>query len=336
MKSSGTSTILVTGATGAVGPRVVALLHASGLHVRAFSRHAPPPGLFPAGVDIRTGDVAKADDVRDAMEGVDAVIHLAALLHVMDPPPELQAEYERVNVGGTRLIVDASLQTAVRRLVFFSTIAVYGPSEGHVLNEDSPLAPDSFYAKTKADAERIVLGAKGADGKPLGAVLRLGAVYGPRIKGNYRRLLLALARGRFFPIGSGTNRRTLLYDADAAQAALLAITHPTAAGQIFNVMDGQFHAMNSIIETICDVLDRRPPSLRLPLAPVHGLAGMVEDIGSLFGLHPPVTRATIAKYIEDMAVDGSKICQQLGFVPGYDLEKGWRETVDAMRRSNDL
>jgi UDP-glucose 4-epimerase len=312
------------------------LLFASGLYVRAFSRHAPPAGLFPDGVDVRIGDVANADDVRRAVEGVDAVIHLAALLHVIDPPPELQAEYERVNVGGTRYVVDAALQAGVGRLVFFSTIAVYGTSGGRVLNEDSPLAPDSFYAKTKADAERIVLGAKGADGKPLGAVLRLGAVYGPRIKGNYRRLLLALARGMFLPIGSGANRRTLVYDADVAQAALLAMKHPNASGQVFNVTDGNFHSMNSIIETICAVLGRRPPRLRLPLAPVRGLAGMIEDVGRFFGWHPPITRSAINKYTEDIAVDGNKICRQLGFVPACDLEKGWRETVDAMRRSNDL
>ena len=70
---------------------------------------------------------------------------------------------------------------------------MYGPSDGRVLNEMSPTHPDTFYAQTKRAAEQIVLNARGADGQPLGTVLRLGAVYGSRIKGNYERLTRALA-----------------------------------------------------------------------------------------------------------------------------------------------
>jgi len=94
----------------------------------------------------------------------------------------------------------AAKNAGVKRVVLFSTIAVYGASDGCVLNEMSPTHPDTFYALTKRAAEQIVLNARGADGQPLGAVLRLGAVYGSRIKGNYERLTHALERHRFIPI----------------------------------------------------------------------------------------------------------------------------------------
>ena len=81
----------------------------------------------------------------------------------------------------------------VKRVVLFSTIAVYGQADGQVLNELSPTQPDTFYAQTKLSAEQIVLNSRGADGQQLGTVLRLGAVYGSRIKGNYERLMRALA-----------------------------------------------------------------------------------------------------------------------------------------------
>ncbi|MCJ7663527.1 MAG: SDR family oxidoreductase, partial [Desulfobacterales bacterium] len=126
---------------------------------------------------------------------------MAALLHIVNPPPELREKYERVNVGGTAMIADAAIKAGVKRVVLFSTIAVYGQAEGQVLNEQSPTHPDTFYAQTKLSAERIVLNARVADGQPLGTVLRLGAVYGSRIKGNYERLTHALARHRFIPIG---------------------------------------------------------------------------------------------------------------------------------------
>ena len=97
----------------------------------------------------------------------------------------------------------------------------------------------------------------------------LGAVYGSRIKGNYERLTHALARHRFIPIGSGLNRRTLVYDKDVGRAAVLAVSHPAAAGRVFNVTDGTFHTLNEIIESICSALGRKPPRLSLPIGPVR-------------------------------------------------------------------
>ncbi|MCJ7493141.1 MAG: NAD-dependent epimerase/dehydratase family protein, partial [Deltaproteobacteria bacterium] len=168
--------------------------------------------MFPQSVGVLFGDVTDKAAVQPAMQGVDAVVHLAALLHIVNPPPELREKYERVNVGGTATVVEAVIRAGVKRVVLFSTIAVYGPSNGQILNEDSATHPDTFYAQTKLAAEQIVFHAKGADGQPLGTVLRLGAVYGSRIKGNYERLTRALARHCFISIGNGFNRRTLVYD----------------------------------------------------------------------------------------------------------------------------
>ncbi len=220
----------------------------------------------------------------------------------------------------------------MKRVVLFSTIAVYGPSDGCVLNEMSPTHPDTFYAQTKLSAEQIILHAKGPDGQPLGTVLRLGAVYGSRIKGNYERLVRALACHRFIPIGSGLNRRTLVYDKDVGRAAALAVSHPAAAGRVFNVTDGEFHTMNDIIATICQALGRKPPRLSLPVGPTRGLIGLVETGCRSIGLKPPITRAIIDKYTEDIAVDSSLIQKELGFVPQYDLKAGWEETIREMPR----
>jgi nucleoside-diphosphate-sugar epimerase len=302
------------------------------------------------------------------MRGVDAVVHMAALLHIVNPPPELREKYERVNVGGTATVIEAAIKAGVKRVVLFSTIAVYGPSEGCVLNEMSPTHPDTFYAQTKRAAEQIVLNARGADGQPLGTVLRLGAVYGSRIKGNYERLTRALAgnlgpgnlgtrsqflsfdrlrmSGKlghvpklpwrvphfpFIPVGNGLNRRTLVYDKDVGRAAALAVSHPAAAGRVFNVTDGGFHTLNEIIESICSALGRKPPRLSLPVGPTRTLIDLIEKGYRLMGnlgtrsqflaklghvpIIPPVTKAIIDKYTEDIAVDGSLIQKELDFFP---------------------
>ena len=330
------SLVLVTGATGAIGPRVVDALHHAGYRIRVYSVDAPASGLFPPSVEVVRGDVTNKADVESAMQGVEAVVHMAALLHIVNPSQEIRNKYEHINVGGTTTVVEAACRAGVRRLVFFSTIAVYDDSAGGILTEESPPRPDSFYAKTKLAAERIVLAAKQPDGRPLGTVLRLGAVYGARIKGNYRRLLLALVRGRFVPIGPGTNRRTLVYDKDVGRAALLAVCHPDVAGRIFNVTDGQFHTMNSIIGALCDALGRKPPRLALPVGPIRRLAGLLEDGAQACGLRSPIVRATVDKYTEDVAVDGQRFCRDIGFSPQYDLVAGWRETVAEMRSSGNL
>ena len=175
------------------------------------------------------------------------------------------------------------------------------------------------------------MNAKREDGQQLGTVLRLGAVYGSRIKGNYERLTQALARNRFIPIGNGLNRRTLVYDKDVGRAAALAVSHPAAAGRVFNVTDGAFHTLNEIIESICSALGRKPPQLSLPNSPTRALVGLVEKGSRSIGIKPPVTREMIDKYTEDIAVDGSFIQKELGFMPQYDLKTGWEEMIREMR-----
>jgi UDP-glucose 4-epimerase len=257
-------------------------------------------------------------------------------LHILNPPSSLREQYECVNVGGTANVVEAAIQAGVERMVFFSTIAVYGYSSGQILTEATPPRPDTFYAHTKLAAEQIVLQAKRRDGQPLGTVLRLGAVYGARVKGNYRRLVQALARGRFIPIGHGRNRRTLIHDRDVARAAVLAVQHPGAAGQVYNVSDGQFHTLNDIIAAICTALGRPSPRIYIPLGPVRLAVGGLEDAARLVGRQSPVGRATLDKYLEDVAVDSRRIQVDLGFVPGFDLRSGWQDTIRAMRANGDL
>ena len=328
--------VLVTGATGMVGPRVVEAFVAAGFQVRTFSRDSMEEGPVPAGVDVWMGNVTDAAAIRSAVVGVDVVVHLAALLHLPDPPLDLRGEYARVNVEGTRVVVAAAQEAGVERVVFFSTIAVYGEASGRVVAEDAPVRPRTLYAATKAEAERIVLEGRRRDGAPLGVVLRPGSVYGARVKGNYRRLVGALARRRFVAVGDGRNRRAMVYDRDVASATVLAATHPAAPGRVYNVSDGKEHTLAAIIEAICAGLGRRPPRWRVPLRPVRLGVGLVERGARLVGVRPPVTRATLDKYTEDMAVDSRRIREELGFVPRYDLRAGWRETIDAMREAGEI
>lgn len=315
---------LVTGATGALGPAVVSALGRSHA-IRTFSRHPPAAGLFDVPVDPRTGDIADVEAIRRAARGVERIVHLAALLHVVDPLPAMRAEYERVNVQGTASVVEAALTERVARIVLVSSIAVYGDTGGRVVDEESPPRPDTFYAETKLAAERIALSARRADGGPLSTVLRAAAVYGPRVKGNYRRLVDAIARGRFVPIGRGASRRTLVFDEDLSSAIAVAATHDAAPGRIYNVSDGQFHQLSQIIAAISEALHRPAPVWHLPVAPVR----IAATVGGWFDRRLP---RMLEKYLEDVAVDARRIQNELGFRPAFDLRHGWALTIERMRR----
>jgi UDP-glucose 4-epimerase len=325
MNQNGEKTALVTGATGVIGPILIQYLLRKGYKVRALIRQDSDKTRLPDNLDIRLGDLNDARGLNEAAAGMDVIFHLAAKLHLDRPDLSHKDEYKEVNVEGTHRVASAARINKVHRLIFFSTINVYGPGEpGLVYSENSPINPDSWYAETKAQAEDIVL-----DGLPA-VVLRLAAVYGPGMKGNYPRLFKSLRKGYFIMIGDGRNRRTLVFIYDVCQAALLAAEHPEAAGQIYNVTDGEIHTLREVVSCICEVLGKRPPRYELPRGLVRPFFGLLEDGFRFLGQRSPIGRSTVDKMLEDLAVSGDKIKRKLGFRPQYDLSRGWHETVKRM------
>ena len=313
---------LVTGATGMIGPDLVKKLVDRGCSVRALYRNRLEPEILPDTVESIRCDITDAKALKDAVKNIDVIFHLAAKLHINDPSPDLQADYERINIEGTRQLVQAAQSEGINRFVFFSTINVYGPSPAGIIHDEcSPANPLSLYAKSKAKAEEIVLAEVPA------VVLRLAAVYGPRMKGNYPRLLKALKNMRFIMVGNGKNRRSLVHVQDVCQAALLAAYHPAALEQVYNVTDGEIHTLQEIVEVMCKALGRSCPNFSLPANFVRRSIGWFEDILGLFNRKLPIARSTIDKLIEDVAVSGDRIKEELGFRPKYNLEKGWNQCV---------
>lgn len=328
-------TALVTGATGALGPAVVAELLAGGWRVRSLSAAAPPERSPAREHPFTVADINDREALRETLRGIDVVVHMAALLHVERPGPELEAEYVRVNVEGTRSVVEEAAAAGVRQVVLLSSICVYGPQVGMV-TEDATPRPETFYARTKLAAEEIVVHARAADGRPLGTALRLGAVYGASLKGNYERLVRVLARGRFLPVGEGLNRRTLVYEKDVAAAIRLVAAGTEGLGRVFNVTDGRVHTVRAITDAICGALGRRSPRWSIPVGAAKAAVRIAEAPFRVAGVRPPVSRATIEKYLEDIAVSGEAFQSHCGFAAGWNLEDGWRETVEGMRHLGRL
>lgn len=318
-------TVLVTGGTGALGPALVERLLREGHRVRVLSRGLLPPSWPEGAVDVRQGDVTDRATVARSVEGAHWVFHLAGRLHLPRPAAEPAEAYERVNVEGTRVAAEEAAAAGVARFVFFSTIAVYGATGLEGADEDTPPRPDSLYARTKLRGEEAVRTVAATLGLRT-SILRLAAVYGRHLKGNYAWLAKAVASGWFIPVGPGMNRRTLVHEADVAEAALLVARSPRAAGRLYNVSDGGVHRLRDVVEAMSRALGRRPTRLRVPLRPARALAGLA-DIGFALLGHGPRLSPLLDKYTEDVAVRAERIVRDMGFHPRFDLESGWRDVL---------
>ncbi len=307
--------VFVTGATGVVGSTLVRGLVESGVPVRALVRRPDAP--LPAGAEPILGDLENADALCRGLDGAEAVVHLAAQLHLNEPSPELAGLYHRVNTEGTERLAELAAEAGVGRFVFASTINVYGPSTpGHTWTEDDEPGPETLYARTKREAERAVATLPG------GVILRLAAVYGPGMKGNYPSLAKLLRLGvRVLP-GDGINRRTLVHVDDAAQAFRLAAEGRVAPG-IYNVTDGHVHTFDEIVRSLQGAVGKRPGVWYVPPAPVRALLRLPAALAGAVGRSLPGP-VLVDKLTEDVAVSGQRLIETSPYRPRFDtLEAGW-------------
>ncbi len=335
MPSAISPEVLVTGATGVVGSAVVRRLAREGITVRGFAKD-PPPQDFRPGVETLVGDVADLEAVRAAMTGCRQVVHLAGLVHVTGQREALDGEFARVNVRGTENVVSAAVAAGADRLVFASTVAVYGDTEGGIADEETRVRPDSEYARSKVLAESAALGATSRTGAALSTVLRLGSVYGPQMKGNYVTLAKALSARRYLQIGRGTNRRTLIYEEDVADAILAVLSTPGTRGGVFNVSDGAVHTVKEIVAAMCGALGRGSPRFVVPARAAFLGAALLDMFGRLAGRRQGSYRAALGKLTEDVAVSAVRFQKETGFRARFDLASGWRLTVDGLRQRGIL
>jgi UDP-glucose 4-epimerase len=260
-----------------------------------------------ADVTLLVGDVLDPQVLRRAAEGADVVFHLASIRKPDHADPD---QMVRVNVDGTLAVASAARLAGVRRLVHFSSTAVYGDTSGVTVDEHSQPTPQGLYARTKLMAESIV-----REHAPGAVVLRLAAVYGPGQRGNYLRLArLCHRRVRL----TGARRRTLVYEDDAMAAAIMAAEHADAPGQVFNVTDGSLHTLSAITAAMIAALDTRS-FITVPAAVVRLMARWRAG--------PDVLRPLL----EDSAVSGRRMQTRLNYTPSVDLQRGWRLAIEGWR-----
>ncbi|MFS8071183.1 MAG: NAD-dependent epimerase/dehydratase family protein, partial [Byssovorax sp.] len=287
-------------------------------------------GTASGGHSFRTIDGWSEESLTRAFAGVDAVVHAASVVH---HPGATEAEYARFNVEGTRALLRACKAAGVGRLVFISTIKVYGEEpRAAIIDESTPVVGDSPYARTKIAAEELVLDA-GARGVLSTTVLRLCPVFGRGDKSNVQTMIRAVARRRFVLPGGGANRKSIVHISTVTEVARAAVD--SDAGGIFLVADAEAPTMRELTDTMARVLRApRPPSVPAPL--VRAALSALEAVFSLSGRTPPFTREQLRKLMEPTVCSPRRAQAELGASCHVDLEQAIADETRWLRETSKL
>jgi nucleoside-diphosphate-sugar epimerase len=258
---------LVTGATGLIGGTLAFELARRGVPVRALVREsADSAGLRAAGVEIAAGDVRDAAAVRETMRGCTHVVHLAAGRAARGIPA---ATLHDVNVRGTEHVAAAALDEGVQRLVFGSSLGVHGFVTDGVLDERSPIRPNTTYRLTKWQAERRLDEMRERTGLPV-VVARISTVVGPGARAWFP-LVRAIAAGRFRLVGDGSNCMDLVAVDDLVNGLMLCASVPGVEGRRFVLGSGGQTTFAAFVAEIARALGVAVPVSGPPAAPYRAL-----------------------------------------------------------------
>jgi len=307
--------ILVTGASGFIGTALLPVLAGAGYSVYRAVRRTPE-GQATDRQTVCVGDIDEATDWTQLLNGIQTVVHLAARTHVLrETNSDSFVAYRQVNVDGTRRLATQAAAAGVRRLVFLSSIKVNGErTAGRPYTEDDTPRPEDAYGTTKWEAEQVLRTIERETDLQV-VVLRPPLVYGPRVKGNFLRLMKLVARSWPLPVGSVHNRRSLIYVGNLVDAILAGIKTPTAAGRTYLVSDGT---------------DLSTPDLVLALAESLGVTPWLYPFPpSLLKLGATILgkREEAARVLGSLQIDSTRIRRELGWQPPFTIEEGLAETA---------
>jgi nucleoside-diphosphate-sugar epimerase len=317
------SEILVTGGNGFVGRHVVSALLDRGDRVRVLALpDEDASSLEERGVAVHRGDVRHAATLFAPMQGVDGVLHLAAMMDVWRP----LEDYRAVNVTGTENVGRAALVAGVPRFVHMSSSSIYGMARGRPVDERAPLAPfEDPYPITKAEADLAVQRMIAEDGLPA-VIVRPDQIFGPGDHLHFGRMADRLRAGRGLIVGAGHNALPFVYVSDVVQGLLLALDQERALGQAYNITNDRPLTQKQLLHAIARAVGARPPRLHVPYRALYAAGWAAERIATLTAgrQRPPVTRLGVAFFGTDNRYAIDKARRELGYAPRVALRDGVR------------
>jgi nucleoside-diphosphate-sugar epimerase len=309
--------VCIIGGSGFVGTRLISLLKkcytVTNIDLAQSSKHPECTTL---------GDVRYRASFERHLVGADTVVLLAAQHRDDVHPTNL---YFDVNVKGMQNVLDAMDKLGVRKLLFTSTVAVYGLHSSTPPKETSRAFPRNHYGKSKLEAERLVRQwvRKGSGRSAL--ILRPAVIFGEDNRGNVYNLFKQIAFGNFCMIGNGRNIKSMAYVGNVASFIKYNLEQGFSGEEVFNYADKPDFSMRTLVESIYDIQGRRPSKLRVPY--IFGiLGGLCCDIFSYFtGTQCPVSLVRIRKFCSSTEINTQKL-DATGFSKPFCIKDSLRRT----------
>ncbi len=272
------------------------------------------------GIELLPGNIVRAEDVRRAVSGCDAVYHMAALHR---ETRDADGTYRGVNVEGTENVLRACRSEGIRRLVHCSTVGVHG-SVDVPADENAPFGPRDVHERSKLDGE--LLARDYIDAGLPGTICRPAGIHGP---GDLRfvRLFRAIRQGSFRMIGDGRVLCHMTYIDDLIQGIVLCGEHPAALGQTYILCGPRYTTLSELAKAVAAAVGSKPPRRRVPLWPVRLAAHACEAVCRPLGLDPPSPMRRPDFAVDDRGFTAAKAARELGYAPRVSLEEGMGRTA---------
>lgn len=305
--------VLITGAAGFVGRAVC-----TELAQRKHDLHRAVRSLVGLGGGyFELGNISPFTNWSGALDDVDAVVHLAARVHIMHEGAENPLEeFRKVNVAGTEHLARAAAASGIKRFVYVSSIGVNGAQTafGRSFSEADKPKPHNAYALSKWEAEEGLLRVADETGLEV-VIIRPPLVYGCNAPGNFGSLMRAVQRGWPLPLGAVHNQRSLVALDNLVDFIVICITHPHAANQTFLVSDGQDLSTTELVRGMAHAAG--VPARLLPV-PVWALQAGATLLGK---------GDAVQRLCGNLQLDISKARSLLGWVPPVAVEEGLRRAA---------
>ena len=324
--------VLVTGASGFLGSSLVKELCRSEYHVRAVVHDLARSVSFLPAVETIAADIRDGKRIQEAANGdCGAIVHLAAKVHAIDDSGTEQ-DYEAVNVDGTKHILDAAVRSGVNRIVFASSVKVFGEETSRCVDETQAPDPRTAYGRSKWRAEQLV--SEYAERHGLTAVsLRLPMIYGPTKKGNLYRMIEAIDHGLFPVLPRLSSVRSLLHVQNFVQAVSWCLRAPSFKRTAYIVADAEPYCVTDLYDWLRAGLGKAPPQWRVPLCILRGGARCGDVFQAISGSPAPFTTQQLTKLIGCAWYSSTAFTSELGYRPEHSFEKAVPELIAFYRNT---
>lgn len=270
------------------------------------------------------GDVREQDQMDRMLAGSDVVVLLAAQ-HRDDVTPT--SLYYDTNVGGMDVTLKAMEKNGIKRLVFFSSVAVYGLNKPNPNENYSPKEPFNHYGKSKWQAEQVA--DKWHQNHPDWNIdiIRPTVIFGERNRGNVYNLLNQIQSGHFLMVGKGENQKSMAYVGNIVAFVKFMIENVKEGYNVFNYIDKPDLTMNELVAHVSDVLEKHIPATHFPYW-MGMLGGYCFDLlAKITGKKLTVSSVRVKKFCATTQFDSTKAMTS-GFVPPYTLKEGLARTLE--------